>query len=262
MSSVRKHDVICESLSAPTPADPPQGIAFLLHVVRILLAYGRHLADTVHDRAAAPSFTSIAACFGTSNLSHIVARVRRGILRAAALENVLLARAAAGRDIAVAGSRRRSGERQPAPADPAGQTAGPVALKSAPRPVRLSEPINHADFHMPTLQELERQVRRRPIGRTIVDICLDLAVMPEFCAGAFWNDLFDAMRCYRGSIANLMLEKCRREQAFDREQDRNPTRGWNWLDRRPHVVRQALGFSIGEPPVLPLLPTAAAIGPP
>ncbi len=92
----------------------PERIAGLLRVVRILLAYGRHLTDTVAQRAAAPSFTSIAACFGTLNLSVILAHLRRGLLRAAALERVLLARAASGRDIEFAAARIRPRGSQPA----------------------------------------------------------------------------------------------------------------------------------------------------
>src|SRR4029077_12548879 len=89
--------------SAHSP-DPPQdqcatNIEFLLHAARILLDYGRHLIDTVRQRATAPGFNAIAECFGTSNLSTIVAHLNRGILRAVALERVLLARAASGKDI-------------------------------------------------------------------------------------------------------------------------------------------------------------------
>jgi hypothetical protein len=126
-----------------------------------------------------------------------------------------------------------------------------------------------ADFHTPTLQQLEAQVRRRPLGRTIVDICLDLAVVPGFCTGTFWNELFDIMQRHRGRVANLMRERFRREQALHRQQDRMPTQGLDWSHLRRQMVRQALGFFIGEPPVLPLhlpppgAPAAAiATGPP
>src|SRR5215475_7779671 len=74
-------------------------IAAILHAARILLDYGRHLVATVRHRASAPSFHAIAECFGTSSLSTILAHLNRGILRAAALERVLLARAATGRDL-------------------------------------------------------------------------------------------------------------------------------------------------------------------
>src|ERR1700761_5106539 len=77
----------------------PNNIEVLLHACRILLGYGRHLIDTVRQRAVAPRFNAIAACFGTAHLSTISAHLTRGLLRAIALERVLLARAAAGEDI-------------------------------------------------------------------------------------------------------------------------------------------------------------------
>src|ERR1700729_479018 len=91
-----------------SPPDPPQdspattlphNISVILHAVGILLDYGRHLIETVRQRAAAPNFNAIAACFGTANLATILAHLNRGILRAQALERVLLARAATGNDI-------------------------------------------------------------------------------------------------------------------------------------------------------------------
>src|SRR5215469_14342481 len=97
-----------QDTSVASPSDPPRdrcvlatpdNIAFLLHAVGILLAYGLHLIDTVRQRAAAPNFNAIAACFGTANLATIIAHLNRGILRAAALERVLLARALRGKDI-------------------------------------------------------------------------------------------------------------------------------------------------------------------
>ncbi|HLJ06301.1 MAG TPA: hypothetical protein VKT26_08515, partial [Acetobacteraceae bacterium] len=75
--------------SAASPEDPPQdrrvqpvpnNIEVLLHAVGVLLTYGRHLIDTVRQRATVPNFNAIAACFGTSNLSTIVAHLNRGLL--------------------------------------------------------------------------------------------------------------------------------------------------------------------------------------
>jgi hypothetical protein len=267
MYYVSKTTVTSTTPAIPGPPSPPERIAGLLRVVRILLGYGRHLADTVTHRATAPSFTSIAACFGTINLSVILARLHRGILRAAALERLLLARAAAGRDIEFTAPRTRGGDSRPAPTNqPAGQ---PAPRSAAPRPPRRFPWIESDGSHIPTPEEVERQVRRRPLGRTIVDICLDLAVMPGLCTGPFWNELFEIMQCYGGSIAALMRERCRREEVFDREQDGRPRQGWDWLRPGRDMVRQALGFFIGEEPVFPssppcaLAPAAAlATGPP
>ncbi len=243
-------------MNCDAPAPIPERTAALLRIVRVLLGYGRHLAATVRHRAAAPSFASVAACFGTANLSVILAHLHRGILRALALQHVLLARAASGHDIPLAAARIRARTARPAPAD---QAAGqpPAAPKPARPPNRSSPWDDLPDFHTPTLAQLEAQVRRRPVGRTIVDICLDLAVVPGFCTGPLWNELFDAVRCYGGSIDALMRERCKREDAFSHEQDSHPAPGWNWSDLRREIVRQALGFFIGEQPVIPFTPSAA-----
>jgi hypothetical protein len=245
------------------PPTIPGRTAALLGVVRVLLGYGRHLAGTVRHRASAPSFTTIAACFGTIELSVIFAHLHRGILRALALQHVLLARADRGHDVDFVRARIRARDPSPAPADRAAdqRPTPPTARKAARRPPRRSPWDDIDDFHTPTLAQLEAQVRRRPLGRTIVDICLDLAVVPGFCTGPFWNELFDAIRCHGGSIASLMRERCKREEAFSREQDRHPTRGWNWSDLRSETIRQVLGFFIGEQPVIPLRPPAALAPP-
>jgi hypothetical protein len=99
---------------------------------------------------------------------------------------------------------------------------------------------------MPTLEELEAQVRRRPLGRTLVEICLDLAVVPGFCTGAFWNELFDSIRLHGGSVATLMLEKVRREEAFCKEQDRTLGSNWDWQEMGREALRRVLGFCIGD----------------
>ena len=73
---------------------------------------------------------------------------------------------------------------------------------------------------MPSPEDLDRQVRRRAIGRTFVEICLHLAVVPGLCTGAFWNQIFEIMQCLRGSVESVMRDKTRREQAFIQEQDK------------------------------------------
>jgi hypothetical protein len=259
--------------SVASPPDPaqdhpaataPTHIEILLHAVGILLTYGQHLIDTVRQRAAAPNFSAIAACFGTDNLATILAHLNRGILRATALERVLLARAAAGKDIDIVMRRTRAPETESAPTgvQPAQVTEYLPARKHAPRPSRPAG-WNDPELFMPTLEDLERQVRRRPVGRTIFDICLDLAVVPGFCHSGFWNELFEVMTCFGGSIDKLMREKIRRRKAFSDQQDRNPKATWDWVNMSRQALRQVLGFFIGEPPVNPLDPAAAiATGPP
>ena len=252
--------------SPPDPAQDhpattlPNNIEVLLHAVGILLTYGRHLIDTVRSRAAAPNFNAIAACFGTANLATIVAHLNRGLLRAAALERVLLARAATGRDIDFVERRIYVPEPQPVSIDPQPEqaVATPAALRRrASRPAGWNDP----ELFMPTLEDLERQARRRPVGRTIQDICLDLAVVPGFCHSQFWNELFDLMTYFGGSIHKLMRQKARRRDAFAKEQDRNRNATWDWLNMSRDALRQVLGFFIGEPPVNPLDPAAVTVPP-
>jgi hypothetical protein len=119
---------------------------------------------------------------------------------------------------------------------------------------------------MPTPEELERQVRRRPLGRTFVDICLDLAVVPGFCTSPFWNGMFEIMHYFGGNVRTLMREKIRRAEAFAQQPESSPVSNWDWRDLRREVIRQVLGFFIGEEPVDPfaqsLASCPAATGPP
>jgi hypothetical protein len=244
------------STSDLAPADPPPdqpgktvpgNIALMLHVVSQLLGYGQHLLDTLHRRAASPTFTLIAACFGTAKLSTITAHLKRGLLRATALQRVLLARAATGRDFDIV-SRRRD-EPPLAPADL--QSEPPAASKRKrrrPKPAGSDDP----ELYMPTLEELEHQIRRRSIGRTMADICLDLGVVPGLCSSTFWNQLFDILYHFGGhGVETFMEEKHRREQAFIREQDLQIGSSLDWLHLKRDEIRQILGFLIGEPPVDP-----------
>jgi hypothetical protein len=154
-------------------------------------------------------------------------------------------------------------------ADSAAPPPAPVAPKPAahlPRPAGWNDPT----LYMPTLQELQARARRRPLGQTIMEICLDLAVVPGFCTGPFWNELFDLVRSYGGTLTTFMQERRRREKAFSDEQDRVLATGWTWWDQERETIRSALGFFIGETPVTPFglapavcLPAATvATGPP
>jgi hypothetical protein len=110
---------------------------------------------------------------------------------------------------------------------------------------------------MPTPEELDRQVRRRAVGRTITEICGDLAVVPGLCTSAFWNGLHEVMHYFGGSVETVMREKTRREQAFIHEQDRKLDSTWDWLHLKRDEIRQVLGFFIGERPVDPFAQSSA-----
>ena len=100
-----------------------------------------------------------------------------------------------------------------------------------------------------------RRVWFRPrIGRTLVEICLDLAVAPGFCTGAFWNTLFDSIRLHGGSVATLMQKKLSRQEAFCKEQDRTIGSNWDWQEMGREALRRVLGCFIGEATAEPFGP--------
>ncbi len=240
----------------------PQRLAALLHVVRVLLSHGRRLVETVPARTANVEFAALAAVCGTYTLATILARLQRGILRAMALERYLLARAAKGREI---GFVYYKDPRERAPAKPAaepqkGEPASDEAAsevqggraKSGEDEAAPKRPaFDPDDLRIPTPEELDAEVRRRPLGRTILSICMDLAVIPSFCTGPFWNQIFDTLNNYGGSFTTLFKIRAHRETSFQKERDKKPdTWDFDWTFPPPETVRQVLGYMIGEAPIL------------
>ena len=225
-------------------AAAPSYIGAILSVVRILLGYGMHLDQTLPDRADHPGFPTLAAGFGTHDI--------RRILRAMMLQRFLLARAAQGRDIEPT---------QPAgPAAPEDIEALEVKLRAprqtplqsqrrAPR-IDLDDPLH---FRMPALKELEFQVRRRSVGRTIADICLDLGIAPGICDGGFWNEIYQTLAHFAGNSEEFFSAQTNRRKSFEKEREKRPG-SWalDWRDRPKDAIRQLLGFVLGEPPPIPL----------
>ena len=235
----------------PPPLAPekiPGRINHVLTVVAALIAHARHFVATATIRAAAPEFAVAAAVFGTYDLTTIVFRMRRGILRALALQQYMLERAARGCNLRFAW--RSWANVQPhhrPPPRPAKKRAAPRA-RCRPDPALLA-PDHPGAYYLPTPEELAAEVRRRPVGRTMVSICLDLGLAPGLCDGEFWNQVEKIFRRYGGSLYRLCRVRERRTIEFQRERDRMPeTWHINWRDFSPDTVRRALGCRFGEPP--------------
>jgi len=238
------------STAAPKNPHPMTGrIAAVLKVVAALIAHARYFTATAGIHAATPEFATAAAVFGTYNLPTILHRMQRGLLRALALQQYLIERAARGCDLRFAW--RSWADIQPHHRPPPRPTK---PKRPAPRLPRRPEPalFDHDDpraSRLPTPQELAAEVRRRPVGRTMVYICLDLGLAPGLCEGEFWNQVEKIFRRYGGSLYRLCRIRERREVAFRRERDRMPdTWHINWRDFSPDNVRRALGCRFGEPP--------------
>jgi len=243
------------------PGQPvPRNIAALLVIVRTLLAFGRRLSATLERRAAKRSFSLIAQFFGTARLAVIRARIARGILRAEALEQLLLA-LAAGDDLLPCEPVWRP-EREPRP--PAlRQATGRAANRPGP------SPKPEESLELPTPEQMQADVRRGAIGQAIADICRDLGVAPGLCDSGFWTRLHQSIRLYGGDFSQYEGEMLMRQIDFVAELERERIFAFDWPDPALEGTGAILGFLIGTAPVSPVLalaaarmPAAAATGPP
>jgi hypothetical protein len=250
--------------TAPTQTKPrpiPGRIGGVLAVVAGLIAHARRFAATATTRVDVPEFATAAAVFGTYDLPTILHRMQRGVLRALALRDYLLARAARGHNLRFAWPsyvelqphHRPPAKPAPAPRpDPAPlqpRSPDPAPLRPRRPDPALLGPDDPDASRLPTPEELAAEVRRRPVGRTIAYICMDLGLVPGFCDGAFWNQVYNILRRYGGSLGAMYRVRERRAESFQRERDRRPeTWHINWRDLRPSTVRRALGCLIGETP--------------
>jgi hypothetical protein len=178
---------------APTaPALKPTRVGGLLALVRKLIDYGTFLAGTLRQRGLGNHPAVHGRPFGTINVTLILARIARGLLRAAALEARL----------------HRSAARLDAPAGPRAPCARAASAASEPSaPRRRASPDCRDDdtllTHMPTPEQIAAEIRRRPIGEVIADICRDLGIIP---AHPLWGELARAIMHERGRFAALVVD--------------------------------------------------------
>jgi hypothetical protein len=222
-------------------------IAFVLHVARGLIAYARHF--TAAERVAIPEIAMAAAIFGTCDLAPILFRMRRGILRALALERYLLDLAARGRtlrfhrpDYLVLLPHHHPPAQPPGP-----KRAAPASLRR--KDPSLLGPDDPRAYCMPTEAELDARVRRSPVGRTITYICPGLGVLPNLFESSMWGGRYAILRGYRGNLHRLYELHDKRQVTFQRERDRMPDT-WHieWRVGSKEIMRKVLGCLIGEEP--------------
>jgi hypothetical protein len=178
--------------TAPIPTDATR-TGRLLGLVRTLIDYGRQLAGTLQQRTAATNLADITRNFGTIDIGEILARIARGLLRAASLETRLSSRLA----------------RQPAaPAAPAAQSAPsrrePRAAQSLDRSAGAADT---GPTRLPTPDDIAAEVRRRPIGAVIADICRDFGIVPS---NPLWRELSLVIIENGGNLATLFKDTWKR----------------------------------------------------
>jgi hypothetical protein len=188
--------------SETTPPDPHQDHAGvvaaapsrsgrLLGLVRKLIDYGFELANTLRQRAAANNVGAMARPFGTTDLAVIFARITRGLRLAGALEERLVRHP-------VPEEKKPASTTAPSEREP--RTARPRAARRTLDPdPRLAG--------MPTSEQIAADIRRRPVGAVIADICRDLGIMPGH---KLWRELSLAIIDTRGSLTRLTKDVFKR----------------------------------------------------
>jgi hypothetical protein len=168
-------------------ADTYRTTGHLLGLVRVLMDFGRHLATTLQQRTAHTDLTQIIRHFGTSDIALIFARITRGLMRATALETRLAGR----RDRQPTAPSTPRQPRIPQPAD-----RGATAAAADPDPARLPSP-----------EEIAAEIRRRPFGAVIADICRDFGIVPT---NPLWLELSCTIVANGGSFIRLFNDALKR----------------------------------------------------
>ena len=163
----------------PAPATPAvlPRVSSLLRAVRLLVDYGTALIATLQQRNCLERCTMAMMDFGTRDLALIIARIKCGLLRAAALEGRLNRLVARGVDLPVPVVR------------PLAEGSG--AMRTADR--KQTSPARAALLAaLPSAEEIAAQVRTQSLGVIIADICRELGLMAGAMDGRIWDALSDA----------------------------------------------------------------------
>ena len=115
------------------------------------------------------------------------------------LEAKLCKRAERGRDLTVAPVRL-----------PAIRVPG----AARPEPQRRRPHRGPAPRRLPTEEEIAAEMRRRPIGAVIVDICCDLGIAPGDIDRPFWDEINHAVIMYGGNLVPFFNDLSERLWAF------------------------------------------------
>jgi hypothetical protein len=173
----------------PAATDQPSPSARLIDLVRKLIDYGRQLAASFQQRTVNTEVAGATSAFGTKDIALILARITRGLLRATALEASLV-RGTACLDTA---TRHQSTPAQRQPRTP----------KPADEHTDEPDEPDAGLVRLPTPAQIAAEVRRRPAGAVIADICRDLGILP---CHPLWRELSPLITRHDGNIAMLFKD--------------------------------------------------------
>jgi hypothetical protein len=187
------------SQPAPWPASTDRlgRLTRLIGLVRKLIDYGKDLATAVRERGLTDRPAGASTRFGTRDIALILSRIAVALLRAEALEAKLL---------------RSAARPDPKPRPPR------VPSQRAPHAVRQqAEPAAQPDprlARLPTPEQIAAEIRRRPIGAVLVDICRDLGIMADH---PLWRELNLAIIVHGGGLGAFFRDMLQRAFATWRE---------------------------------------------
>ena len=222
----------------------PKNIARLLCVLTTLIGFGRHIAATIERRAARPGAWLYTAVFGTTKIAVIQAHLHRGILRATALESLLLARAAAGHDVAPAPLRTPAAPGTDANGDRHDEPFNVQVERLTAQRAKYDAPADRD--HLPGLAEIEAEVRAHPIGFTIDAIRRDFGVIAIMCTYEFWDTLTEAIAAHAHSPCIEDKQPAPATCAQQPDIDANQEHAHRKPDRRNRVSHASTVVTSGE----------------
>src|SRR5271157_2909900 len=190
---------------APWPASTDRRgcLARLLGLVRKLIDHGKQLAAAVGQRSLTNHPALAGFRFGTSDIALILSRITLALHRATALEARLL---------------RSAARPDPKPQPPrASSPRSPRVPREAPREPAEADPRL---ARLPTPEQIAAEIRHRPVGAVIADICRDLGIMADH---PLWRELQLAMILHGGSLANFVKDMFERARVTLHECTSAPT---------------------------------------
>jgi len=176
----------------PSPDIAPRACR-LINLLNWIITYGQELAAALQQGSQPHRFATIAYRFQTTDLAAILARIARGLMLAGALRAHLVQQQALGRDVQPSPPRLPC---TPSLRDP----------KAATRPrVRHTNIIDLPLDRLPSADAIAAELRRRPIGAILVDICRDLCMLPGDLNREQHDELIQAVIAYDGNLATLLF---------------------------------------------------------
>jgi hypothetical protein len=206
----------------PASTDRRGRFTRILGLVRKLIDYGKELAIAIRERGLTECPAGASSVFGTLDVSLILSRIGLALLRCQALEVRL---------------QRGANRPNPPPQAPRAQS-----LRVARAPRQQAAPATEPDpvsARLPSVEQIAAEIRRRPVGAVLADICRDLGIMADH---PLWRELDLAILFSGGGVGVFFKDMCRRTRA---------TR---------HALTNALAAPPASSPPLSLAP--ASTGPP